>query len=177
MAALELCPISEHLEDSDIEKLVARLKESDVDNIEFNDDGEAVPLEQTYDDDVFVDFWDQLDANEVACEVYLPLEFEDVIEVEGRRYGSAHALLIVLANMKEDMFLDDDDEDSSEAIEDVDDELEEFDDYGAGDDEQFASDEINPIEVKDEQMRRVWRVMHKGAKAAVGEGLALFVHK
>lgn len=175
MAALELCPLSEHLEESDVETLVTYLEESDVDNIEFGEDGESVPLEQHYDDDVFIDFWDQLDANEVACDVYLPLEFEDVVEVDGRRYGSAHALLIVLANIKEDMFLDDDD--ASEAIEDGDDELEEFDDYGGGDDEQFASDEINPTEVKDEQMRRVWRAMHKGAKVAVDQGLALFVHE
>lgn len=177
MSSLELCPLSEHLEEAEIESLVAELEDAEVENIEFDDDVDPVPVEQNYDEDVFVDFWDQVEANDVACDIYLPFEFEDVLEVGGRRYGSAHALLIVLANIKEDMFLgdDEDEEEEDESIEDIDDELDEFDDYGA-EDEHFDGEEENPIEVKDEQMRRVWRALNKAARHCIGQQLALFIH-
>jgi len=179
MPALELCPLAEHLEDSEIESLIEQLEDADVENIDLAEDADPVPLEQDYDDDVFVDFWDQLEANDVACDVYLPLEFEDVLEIGERRYGSAHALLIVLANIKEDMFLDDDEEEEEEedeAVEDIDDELDEFDDYGAEDDEQYEAEDESATEVKDEQMRQVWRTMNKAARIAIAQRLALFVH-
>ncbi|MBT8495586.1 MAG: hypothetical protein KJO07_21240 [Deltaproteobacteria bacterium] len=179
MASLELCPLSEHLEDSEIDSLLGELEAADVADVEFADDADPVPIDQGYDEDVFVDFWDQLEANDAACDVYLPADFEDTFELDGRRFGSAHALLIVLANIKEDMFLDDDEEEADEndeAIEDIDDELDEFDDYGA-EEEQYESEEDGPSGLKEQQMRRVWRALNKAARASIGQQLALFVHE
>jgi len=178
MAALELCPLSTHLEDPEIASIKSELRNADVANVELDEELDPAPLAQNYDDDVFVDFWDQIEANDVACDLYLPLEFEDVLEIDGRRVGSSHALLMVLANIKEDMFLDDEEEEDSEDDEAIDDdELDEFDDYGGGgDDEHFSADDESPIAVKDQQMRGVWRAMNRAAKLSLAQGLALFIH-
>jgi hypothetical protein len=179
MASLELSPLTEHLEDNEIEELKSHLTDADVASIDLDEEGDVIPIEQEFDDDVFIDFFDQLDANDVACDVYIPVEFEEVFEIGERKIGSAFSLLIVLASMKEDMFVDDEEaeqEETEEAVEDVDDELEEFDDYSDEDEEFAADDDSSSIEVKDEQMRQVWRSLNRGAKLAISRRLALFVH-
>jgi hypothetical protein len=174
MASLELTPLSEHLDDDEIEALASALAETGAGALDVDEDGDPLVLDSALDDDIFADFLDRLEANEASCDIYLPVEFEDAIEVGGQKVGSAQALMLVLESMKEDFFVEDD-EDEDEGGEE--DELDDFDDldedetagiYDGGGD--------GGIELKDEELRKMWRQMYRGAKSAIARRLALFVH-
>jgi hypothetical protein len=174
MASLELTPLSEHLDDDEIEALASALAETGAGALDVDEDGDPLVIDSALDDDIFADFLDRLEANEASCDIYLPVEFEDAIEVGGQKVGSAQALMLVLESMKEDFFVEDD-EDEDEGGEE--DELGDFDDldedetaglYDGGGD--------GGIELKDEELRKMWRQMYRGAKSAIARRLALFVH-
>src|SRR5690606_25932482 len=129
----------------------------------------AVVLDRDLDDDVITDFIDRLDANDASADIYLPIDFEDILDVDGFRIGSIHALILVLDSLKEDFFVDDEEDEDED--EDVDYEDDEEDDEGS---DLFGADD-DEVEVKDERLRHIWRVMHKGAKAAARKNACLFV--
>jgi hypothetical protein len=120
------------------------------------------------DEDILADFFDQLDANEAACDIYMPGDFEEVIEVAEYRIGSAHALMLVLEEIRDDLFEDEGDEDDEE-FGDLDDSGPDQS-YGGG-----GGDSVH--ELKDEHLRVLWKAMHKGARSCVREGTCLFVHR
>jgi hypothetical protein len=170
MATVELGPLSEHFEVDQIKALGRVLSEAGAPPLSADDHADLVILDRDLDDDVLTDFFDRLDANDASADVYLPIDFEDVLEVDGLRVGSAHALVLVLDSLKEDFFVEEeDDEEESE---------EEEDEEYADDEEEaadlFAEDE-DAVELKDERLRHIWRVMHKGAKSAVRKNVCLFV--
>jgi hypothetical protein len=175
MPSLELCPLSEHFEEDQIETLAEELEAADAAPLDLDDTVQSEILEQDFDDDIFADFWDQIEANDAGCDVYLPIDFEDTIVIADRRVGSSHALMLVLSNMKEDRSIADDDDDGDDEGVDIDDELEEFDDYGS-EDEHFAGDEEGTIELKDEQLRQVWKIIQRAARLSISKNLPLFVH-
>ena len=173
MASLELTPLSEHLDDDEIEALAGALAETGAGALDVDEDGDSLVIDSALDDDIFADFLDRLEANEASCDVYVPMEFEDSVEVAGHKVGSAQALMLVLESMKEDFFVEDDEDDEAEE-----DEL-------AGDLDDLDEDEAagmidtggdGAIELKDEELRSMWRQMYRGAKTAVARRLALFVH-
>jgi hypothetical protein len=170
MATLELGPLADHLEADQIKALRRALSEAGAPPLAADDHADPVVIEGNLDEDVFTDFTDRLDANDAAADVYLPIDFEDVVEVDGLRVGSVHALILVLDSLKEDFFVEEeeDEEDAEEAeYEDED----EDDENGAS---LFGEDE-EEIEVKDERLRLIWRIMHKSAKTAVRKNVCLFV--
>ena len=170
MATLELSSLSEHLENDQVKSVQRALVESGAPPLGADDHAETIVLDRDLDDDVLVDFFDRLDANEASADIYLPIDFEDILEVDGLRVGSAHALILVLESLKEDFFVE----------EEKDEEEEEEDDDEADDDEEedaaelFEADE-DEVELKDERLRHIWRVIHKGAKTSVKKNLCLFV--
>lgn len=174
MASLELTPLSEHLDDDEIEALMGALSETGAGPLHMDDEGDPIVIDNALDDDIFADFLDRLEANEASCDIYVPSEFEDAVEVAGHKVGSAHALMLVLESMREDFFVEDGDDD---------DELEEdevasnFDDMDEEEDETvYDTGGASAIELKDEELRKMWRQMYRGAKSAVARKLALFVH-
>jgi hypothetical protein len=169
MATLELGSLSEHLENDQIKAVQRVLSEAGAPALGPDEHAEATVLDRDLDDDVLVDFFDRLDANDASADVYLPVDFEEVLDVDGLRVGSLHALVLVLESLKEDFFVEEEaDEEEEEEEEDVD---EEEDEEGA---DLFEGDDDEP-ELKDERLRHIWRVMHKGAKTAAKKNLCLFV--
>ena len=174
MASLELTPLSEHLDNDEIEALTGALAETGIGPLDIDEDGDPIVLDSALDDDIFADFLDRLAANEASCDIYVPSEFEDAVEVAGHKVGSAHALMLVLESMKEDFFVEDEDDDAeAEEVEVAGDfaELEDEDEASV-----FEAGSEAAIELKDEELRKMWRQMYRGAKSAVARKLALFVH-
>jgi hypothetical protein len=170
MATLELGSLSEHLEIDQIKSVQRALAESGAPPLGADDHAETIVIDRDLDDDVLVDFFDRLDANEASADIYLPIDFEDILEVDGLRVGSAHALILVLESLKEDFFVEEEKDEDDEEDEDEESEDEEDED-GA---ELFEAED-DEVELKDERLRHIWRVIHKGAKTAVKKNLPLFV--
>ena len=170
MATLELGSLSEHLEVDQIKAVRKALAEVGAPPLPADDHADAVVLDREIDDDVLTDFFDRLDANDASAEVYLPIDFEEVLDVEGVRIGSLHALILVLESLKEDFFVEEDEDDEEEDEEEA--ELDDEEDEDAGD---LFEDDDEEVEVKDERLRHIWRVLHKGAKTGVRKNVCLFV--
>lgn len=170
MASLELSALTEKLETEEIRQIHQGLAEVDAPDLDEPEQVETVVVSGRLDEDMFADFMDQLEANDVAADVYLPVEFDQVYEIEaGHRIGSAHALLAGLESLRED--LDIDIEDDGDFDEDTDYDDEEEDEVMA----RFADDEVDATMLKDEQMRTIWRAYYQAANGAIRDNLAIFV--
>lgn len=169
MATLEIGPLSNFFEADEIAAIDSALgKHEAAPHVDADDDAHLV--EGNLDEDLLADFHDQLEANEASATVYLPSEFEDVFEAAGYQVGSSHALLAALANMRDDMGIDEDDDLGAGEDEDEDEAFDSSTDTGVGYEEDGSA-----IDLKDEQMRHMWRAFHKGAQASIERGLALIV--
>jgi hypothetical protein len=167
MASIEIGPLSHHLDDEEIVAIEQALEDAEVE-LELDDDADSTLLEAKIDEDILADFFDQLDANEAACDIYMPGEFEEVVEVGEYRIGSAHALLLVLEEIRDELFEDSD--------EDEDEEPGDFEDEGP--DQAFGRGGGESVhELKDEHLRVLWKSMFKGARSCIREGTCLFVHR
>jgi hypothetical protein len=174
MASVEISALSNHLEEDEISALSKGLDEHGIPDLEGVEDAEALLLDSGLDDDILADFLDQLDASEAACDVYLPVEFEEVVEAGGYRFGSSHALLLALESLKDELAIDEDEEEGAAAAGGGDDEFEDLDDESGS---YAADDEPSAIELKDEQLRSLWKLFHKGARVSISRNLCLFVHR
>ena len=76
MATLELASLSEHLENDQIKAVQRALAEVGSPTMSADDHAETIVLDRDLDDDVLVDFFDRLDANDASADVYLPIDFE-----------------------------------------------------------------------------------------------------
>ncbi len=152
MAEIVIGPLSEHLGDDEIIELAKALRSAGAGTLEEPDeDAEVVAVADNIDDDVLSEFLDRLEASDLACECYLPMEFDGRVEVGDVRYGSASALLEALDDMKDDLGI------------------------GEEEDEDAGEDEFGEIELVDKQMRQLWSFFYEGAQAALDRGLAFFV--
>ena len=185
MATLELSTLSDKLDEDDLAVLLAEYEtQTDAGPLDIDEVAEQAVLDNGIDDDIFVDFLDKLEANDASADVYLPTDFEEIFEVGELRVGSAHALLLVLENLREDFAAEDEEEPpEAEVEEDEEPFVAEDDETLAFEDEEdeeateglFGDDE-SPTEIKEEQLRHIWKLMYQGAKAAIRRGLCLFVH-
>jgi hypothetical protein len=146
--------------------LEAQLAKLGASEVPAGDDGAAATLAGGVDDDVLAEFLDRLEAYDMACDIYVPTEFEGRIEVGDLRVGSAQALIEVLEALKEELSVEDADEDDDE---DEDEEEEDDDDY------EDEDDEPGELELIDSQIRGLWKVIYDGARAAVERKLPLYV--
>lgn len=170
MATLELSTLSEHLEADQIKAIKKALHEASAGALDGDEHAETIVLDRNLDGDVLNDFMDRLDANDAAADIYLPLDFEDVLEVDGLRIGSAEALALVLDSLKEDFFVDEDEDDDDEEDDEERGSLDDEDDEDL-DEEPDDDDDV----VKDERLQHIWKLMAKGVKTATKRGLCLFV--
>ncbi len=173
MALIELATLPDHLDSDQIEATMKFLAEeaSEPFNLETEEDGRVI--ESNIDDDVFVDFRDRLAANDLDAEVYVPIEFDDVTEVAGMRVGSTYALQLVLDSLREDFFVEDPSDGDTEMDDEADDDFE----RGVAEEESdgLYEGEDGGIEMKDEQLRHVWRIMHTAAKESLSCNLSVFL--
>ncbi len=115
MPELKLVPLDELLSEADRKVLMSELAELDVVELppEMDDDAE---VEEPLGDDHFADFLDRLDAMDMAASIYLPVDFDGIVEVGDHTVGSATMLQEALEELREELELvedpeEDDDED------------------------------------------------------------------
>jgi hypothetical protein len=151
MAEIVIAPLAERLAEEEIAELEKELPRVGA-RLPDTDDGETQTLARRIDEDVLAEFWDRLDSYDAACDVYLPIEFEGRVEVNGMRIGSAPVLAEILDELR--------------------------DEFGAVDEDEDAEDEPLEDEYRDPmegQLRNLWGLVMEGAQAAVERKLALFL--
>jgi hypothetical protein len=160
MAQIEIGPLADRLSEDELKELAQKLAKLGAPPFTPTD-GDAARVADV-DGDILVEFLDRLDAYDLACDIYLPAEFEGRVEVGEYRVGSAAALLEVLEEMKDDMAPEDEDEDDDEEDEEDEDDDDEDDDY-------------SDLKLIEEKLRRLWKVVYDGANAAIERHLPLYV--
>src|SRR5262249_52702411 len=96
MAEIEIGPLSDRLGDDQLDKLGAP-------KLPAADESAAVTVASEVDGSALTEFMDRLEAHDVACEIYLPMDFEGRVEVGEYRFGSAVVLVEVLEEMKDEL--------------------------------------------------------------------------
>jgi hypothetical protein len=176
MAAIELSPISEHLSDDEVDKLELALAEAKASPLDVDEQAQTVLLDGDIDDDLFAELLDRLELHDANCDIYVPPDFEEVISVGEYRIGSAHMLLLVLEELKDELFVEGLDEvEGVEGVEEDEEEEEEESDYE--EEGPLLDDEIgaSTFDFKEKQMRLLWKLMQLGAKTCVKQGVCMFL--
>jgi hypothetical protein len=168
MGTIALGPLSQFLDDNEIKDLMKALKKLGVSGLPDSDEAGG-PIGDDLDEDVFTDFLDRLDAEEAAADLYLPVEFDGVVEVAGIRVGSSPTLLDVLEEIKDDLDVEADHDDDDDYDDDDD---EDDDGYGADEDD---DDDDEDLRLKERQLKLCWKSLHAGATASVDRNLPLYV--
>jgi len=153
MAEIEIGPLSDHLSDEEISDLAGALEKFGAPRLPRSDETAGATIAEGVDGDLVTEFLDRLEAHEVACEIYLPVEFEGRVEVAELRVGSSAALLDILEEMKEDLDI----EDASD---------------GEEGDEDYAGD----VEMILKQLRHIWKLFYTAAQTSLERRLPLHVH-
>jgi len=148
MPELRLIPLDEILGKAQLKKLTHQLADLGIDDIPLADDGD-LDLDEILTEDQLTDFMDRLEARDLACDLYLPVEFDGRLDIGDHGIGSAYALLDVLEELREELDID---EDASEEDE------EELD-----------------LEVIEEQLRSAWRAFLKAANTCVDKQIPLHI--
>jgi hypothetical protein len=163
MAKFEVGPLSQFLDDAEIKALMKALKKVNIEKVPESDDaGGSVGDE--IDDDVWADFLDRLEAEDVGADLYLPVEFDGVLDVAGYRVASAAVLKDILDDIKDDLDVE------PEADEDEDD-----DGDDDGDDDDDDDDDDEELRFRERLMKQVWKSLYTGAKSALSRDLPLYV--
>ena len=147
MPELRLLPLEETLSRTQIAQVRAELTALGAGDLPPDDDD--VDLDEVVTDDQLTDFMDRLEAHDLACDLYLPLEFDGVFEVEEQKVGSAQALLEALEELREELAIDEEKTD--------------------------AEDEGELEDVIEEQLRFAWRVFLRAAITCVERQVPLHV--
>ncbi len=149
MPELRLIPLDEVLSQNQLQKLGRQLEELGVDEVPLGEDSDA-EFDEVLSEELLTDFMDRLEAHELACDLYLPVEFEGRVEIGDQAVGSAHALLEALEELREELGIEED--------EDEDEEEEELD-----------------LDVIEEQLRTSWRLFQKAATTCVEKQVPLHI--
>jgi hypothetical protein len=166
MADIEIGPLHDHLEDAEIAELAKALEKAGAPKLPKSDEGAANVIGRGIDDDVLAEFLDRLDAHDLACDFYLPIDFEVRVQAADYTIGSASMLIDVLDEMRDDLMVEDDEE-----------EEEEEDDEEYEEDEEEEDDEPGEMELVEAQLRQLWKLFYKAAHAAVDRGLPMWVRQ
>jgi hypothetical protein len=156
MAGIDIAPLADRLADDEIDELTTSLKQAGVSRLNHGSDDAATVITEDLDDDILEEFLDRLEVHDLACEIYLPEEFEGRVEVADVRVGSAASLIEVLDEMRDELFADEDEDE----------------DYDDEDEDEEEEDEGAVIEGK---LRHVWKLFYTGAQAAVDRHLPLHI--
>ncbi len=167
MAAIELSPISEHFSESTLEELEEVLAETKTAPLIIDDQAQTVVLDSDIDDELLAQIVDHLEVHDAACTVYVPPDFEDSFKVGEHQVGSAHMLLLVLDQLKEEFSFD------SEAEDDSEDEAENYEnDAGPMLEDELDND---AFDLKEQQLRHLWELLKQGATTCISDDVCMFV--
>jgi hypothetical protein len=156
MAEIEIGPLADRLADDELAELGRKLEKLGVTTPPSEDDSGATTL-ASVDGDVLIEFLDRLEAEDLACDIYLPAEFEGRIEVGDYRVGSVSALVDVLEALKDELAPDEDEDAEDEDDDDA-------------DEAEYA--DMKLIEAK---LARLWKQIYDGAQTALERRLPLYV--
>ena len=163
MAEIEIGPLTDRLGDDELAELAGKLDKLGAPGLPKEDETAGSAVTEV-DGSVLDEFMDRLEAADLACDIYLPIDFDGRIEVGDYRCGSCVTLVEVLEEMKDELGEDDEEEDEEEEDEEDEDEEEDEED-----------DDYAVLRLKDAKIRRLWKVVLDGAQAALDRRLPLFV--
>ncbi len=150
MAEIEIGPLDDRLTDEEIAELAAQLEKVGAPQLPRGDEGHQATLGDGMDDNALSEFMDRLEGHDIAADIYLPVEFEGIVEVANLRIGSLPLLLEVLDELKDEL----------------DDEEEEAEDEESYDDDQ---------KILAQQLRQAWKLFSTVGAAAMERHLPLHV--
>ena len=151
MAELRLLPLEDMLGPAEIDKLLTLLVDLGIHELPDGDD--VIDLDDSMSDEQLTDFLDRLEAHDVACDIYLPVEFEGNVDVGDQNIGSAFTLAEALEELREELDID-----AEELEDDVDPD----------------EDESN-LELMDRQLSAAWHAFARAANACVSRQVPLHV--
>ena len=173
MASIEIALLSDRLTDEEIDELGGALAAASAPKLPKGDDGVKKVLSAGLDEDTLTEFMDRLEAHEIACDIYLPIEFEGRVEVGDLRAGSVVTLMETLAELKDDFNLESDDDEDEDEDEDGDDEDEDEDEDEEEDDDDDDDDSVAAL--IERRLQALWKVFSAGAKRALERKIPLHV--
>jgi hypothetical protein len=150
MAEIEIGPLTDRMTDDEIAELAAQLEKVGAPQLPRGDEAHEASLDAVVDDNALSEFMDRLEGHDVAADIYLPIEYEGIVEVAGLRVGSLPLLLEILEELKDEL----------------DDEEEEAEDEESYDDDQ---------KILAQQLRAAWKIFSTGGASAMERHLPLHV--
>ncbi len=157
MASIELNLLSDYLEQADLAALERALTDVGSPPLGLDETSDAELLDGNIDDDDLSVILDRLDQHDASCDIYVPSAFEETYNIGGYHIGSAPTLLLVLDELRDEIIVDDGDE---EAVAELADEY----DHTVG----FQEDEApDAYEMKEVQLGSVWKLLRDGALEAI----------
>lgn len=154
MADIEIGPLTDRLSDPEIAELARQMTKLGVGEIPRGDLSAQGTVGDGLDDDIMDELLDRLDMNDAAAEIYVPVEFDGVIEVGHFRVASLATLLDALEEIRDEL-----------GVEDEEDEEEE--------DEEEDEDEDRPD--SEAALRGMLRVLQDGATIALDRRVPLHI--
>lgn len=151
MAEIDIAPLTDRFNDDEIAELAQQLEKVGAPQLPKGDEGTGAHHADALDDTALSEFMDRLEGHDAAADIYLPIEFDDVIEVAELRVGSLTLLMEVLEELKDE--LDEEEEESEE------------DEDSYDDDQRILA----------EQLREAWKIFHNSATAALERHLPLHI--
>ena len=100
MAAIEVAPLGDRFGEDEIAALASALQGVGAPVLPNADESAAKTIADGVDGELVADFLDRLEAFDMACDVYVPVEFESRVEVGELRVGSSQCLIDVLDEMR-----------------------------------------------------------------------------
>lgn len=170
MASIEVGPLTNNLDDDEISMIEEALEDADIE-LSLDEDAESRLIESDLDEDFFAGFLDQLSAVEgSACDIYLPGDFEEVVEVGDFKIGSAIALLAALDDLRDEIFSDSDDDDDAGEFSD-------FDDDGESFTRSLSSDDESSTDPQEDYIRFLWKAVTEAARTCISEHTGMYVRR
>jgi len=148
MPEIRFIPLEEVLSEAQLTRLDGQLKELGVEDLQLSDEDD-IDIDDVLSEDQLTDFMDRLDARDLACTIYLPMEFDGRVEIADQSIGSSHALLDVLEELREELDIDEEEGDADE-------------------------DELD-LEVIEEQLRYAWHVFLKAASTSIDKQIPFHI--
>ncbi len=155
MSEIELGPVSDRLEEEEIKTLHRLLDQAGAKYAAQEENQTTQTIATRLSEDAMTEFLDRLEAHDLAADIYLPAEFEGRLSVGDLRVASAHSLIDVLEEMKEELAVEEDEYEDDEEEEDEDDEEE---------------DEGTVIEA---QLRNIWKLVNGACTESLDKNVPL----
>jgi hypothetical protein len=167
MADIEIGSLSDRLTDDEVVEVTRALQKAGAPKLPKADESLAFTVAKGVDDHVVTEFLDRLEASDIGCDIYVPVEFDGTVKAAEVRVGSLHALLDVLEELKEDLMVDEEEEEEESFDDD--------EDYEDDDEDEEEEEEESALSLADKQLRRIWKLFYEGAREAIDRHLPLFV--